>query len=121
MAENKNWIDRFLGFLLGNNGKKFEEVILDREVVGEIIQIARESHPLEFVALLEGKIKEKNFKSRWSCLFTRGNIPPGGSDENLHDAPHHRYSGIGAQPSHSQCFSFYRRPAFFLPKMACFT
>ncbi|AIS31639.1 MULTISPECIES: Mov34/MPN/PAD-1 family protein [Methanobacterium] len=59
MAENKNWIDRFLGFLLGNNGKKFEEVILDREVVGEIIQIARESHPLEFVALLEGKIKEK--------------------------------------------------------------
>ncbi|CDG65678.1 MAG: hypothetical protein PWQ15_1443 [Methanobacterium sp.] len=57
MAENKNWIDRVLGFLLGNAGKKFKEVILDQEVVGEIIQIARESHPLEFAALLEGEIK----------------------------------------------------------------
>ena len=31
---------------------------MDREVVEEIIQIARESHPFEFAALLEGKVKE---------------------------------------------------------------
>ncbi|OPX60807.1 MAG: Mov34/MPN/PAD-1 family protein [Methanobacterium sp. PtaB.Bin024] len=58
MNEKKGWVDRIIGILLGNQGKDFQEILIDREVVDEIIQIARQSHPLEFMAMLEGKIHE---------------------------------------------------------------
>jgi hypothetical protein len=49
-------MDRLIGLFLGNQDKNFQEILMDREVVEEIIQIARESHPFEFAALLEGKV-----------------------------------------------------------------
>lgn len=58
MNEKKGWVDRIMGFFLGNRDKDFQEILIDREVVEEIIQIARQSHPLEFMAMLEGKIRE---------------------------------------------------------------
>jgi len=45
-----------IGIFLGNQDKKFHEITIEREVVEEIIQIARQSHPLEFMAMLEGKV-----------------------------------------------------------------
>ncbi len=58
MEEKNNWLDKLMGFFLGNQDKKFHEIILNRDVVEEIIQIARQSHPLEFMAMLEGKISK---------------------------------------------------------------
>jgi proteasome lid subunit RPN8/RPN11 len=55
MKEKRSFLDKMLGSFLGNNERSFQEIQIDREVVDEIIQIARESHPLEFVAMLEGK------------------------------------------------------------------
>lgn len=54
----KGWVDRLFGFFLGNKDKNFQEILIDREVVDEIMQIARQSHPLEFMAMLEGKISK---------------------------------------------------------------
>lgn len=58
MKKKETWMDRLIGLFLGNQDKKFQEILMDREVVEEIIQIARESHPFEFAALLEGKVKK---------------------------------------------------------------
>jgi proteasome lid subunit RPN8/RPN11 len=58
MKKKETWMDRLIGLFLGNQDKRFQEILMDREVVEEIIQIARESHPFEFAALLEGKVKE---------------------------------------------------------------
>ena len=55
MNEKKTWMNKLMGFFLGNQEKRFHEIIIEREVVEEIIQIARQSHPLEFMAMLEGK------------------------------------------------------------------
>lgn len=58
MKKKETWMDRLIGLFLGNNDKRFREILMEREVVEEIVQIARESHPFEFAALLEGKVKE---------------------------------------------------------------
>lgn len=58
MKKKETWMDRLIGLFLGNQDKRFQEILMDREVVEDIIQIARESHPFEFAALLEGKVKE---------------------------------------------------------------
>lgn len=58
MNKKESWVDRLIGIFLGNQDKNFQEILIDREVVDEIIQIARESHPLEFMAMLEGKISK---------------------------------------------------------------
>ncbi len=50
-----------LSKLLGNN-KQFDEVQIDTQVVNQIVKIARESDPEEYVALLSGKIDNKILK-----------------------------------------------------------
>ncbi|WP_286243061.1 Mov34/MPN/PAD-1 family protein [Methanobacterium ferruginis] len=57
MNQRKSWMDKVMETILGNKDKNFQEILIERDVVDEIIQIARQSHPLEFVAMLEGKIK----------------------------------------------------------------
>ncbi len=56
MNEKNSFINKLIGMFLGNQGKEFHEIIIERDVVEEIIQIARQSHPLEFMAMLEGKV-----------------------------------------------------------------
>lgn len=55
-------LNNLLGKLLGTSKYKFEEVHVDSEVIDEIINIAKESYPNEFMALLEGKIEENVLK-----------------------------------------------------------
>ena len=62
MSEKESWMDKLMGTILGNRDKKFHEISIDREVVQEIIQIAHQSHPFEFAALLEGKVKDDTLK-----------------------------------------------------------
>jgi len=55
-------LNNILGKLLGTSKFQFEEVHVDKEVIDEITNIAKEAHPNEFMALLEGKIEEKVLK-----------------------------------------------------------
>jgi len=61
MNKKKSWFDKLAGQLLGAD-KKFHEIHMEREVLDGIMDIAQESHPREFVALLEGKIKDDILK-----------------------------------------------------------
>jgi len=56
--EKQSLFQRLMSYLLGTKKKLYQEVIIDREVVDEILQIAREAYPDEFAALLEGKITD---------------------------------------------------------------
>lgn len=62
MTEQESWLDKLMGSILGNRKKRFHEIYIEKEVVEEIIQIAQQSHPFEFAALLEGKIKDDTLK-----------------------------------------------------------
>jgi proteasome lid subunit RPN8/RPN11 len=55
-------LNNLFGKLLGTSKFQFEEVHVDREVIDEITNIAKESYPKEFMALLEGKIEDKVLK-----------------------------------------------------------
>ena len=50
-----------LSKLLGND-KTFDEVQIDKRVIEEVVKIAREADPKEYVALLSGKINKKILK-----------------------------------------------------------
>ncbi|HML06300.1 MAG TPA: Mov34/MPN/PAD-1 family protein [Methanobacterium sp.] len=43
--------------IFGTSREEIEEVQIDREIIEEIMNIAKESYPNEFMALLEGKIE----------------------------------------------------------------
>lgn len=51
-------LNNILGKILGISRQEIDEVQIDREVIEEIINIAKEAYPNEFMALLEGKIHE---------------------------------------------------------------
>jgi proteasome lid subunit RPN8/RPN11 len=50
-------LNDILGKILGTSKHEIKEVHVDREVIEEIMDIAKESYPDEFMALLEGKIE----------------------------------------------------------------
>ena len=51
-------LNNILGKILGTDKLQFEEVHIDEEVIDDIINIAKESYPNEFVALLEGRVED---------------------------------------------------------------
>jgi proteasome lid subunit RPN8/RPN11 len=57
--KEQSLFERVMCYLLGTDKKIFQEVLIDREVLDEMLQIAQKSHPHEFVALLQGKVKER--------------------------------------------------------------
>lgn len=54
-------LNNILTKILGND-KKIDEVQIDQKVISEIIDIAREADPHEYVALLSGKIEDNILK-----------------------------------------------------------
>jgi proteasome lid subunit RPN8/RPN11 len=62
MKERKGWINRIIGTFLGNIESGFQEIHIDHELLEEIIQIAKESHPHEFMAMLQGKVHKEVLK-----------------------------------------------------------
>ncbi|MGF7119400.1 Mov34/MPN/PAD-1 family protein [Methanobacterium oryzae] len=55
-------LNNLLGKILGTSKLEFDEIHVEGEVIDEIINIAKESHPNEFIALLEGKVKDRILK-----------------------------------------------------------
>jgi hypothetical protein len=48
--------------MLGLGKKKFTEIHIDHELVEEIEDIAKESYPMEFSAMLQGKVENSILK-----------------------------------------------------------
>ena len=61
-ANSPGILNKLFSHLLGNDKRNFQEVQIDENIIEEIINIAKESHPNEFAALLEGKIKDHVLK-----------------------------------------------------------
>jgi proteasome lid subunit RPN8/RPN11 len=51
----KNWLKRFFEL----DRYDFERVIIDREVIDNIVELAKQTYPKEFIAFLEGKTRKK--------------------------------------------------------------
>ena len=86
MNKKNGWINKLMGILLGNQDKKFHEIVIEREVIEEIIQISRESHPLEFMAMLEGKISDEILRID-GLVFLPGETSNQGAVMNLFMVP----------------------------------
>ena len=55
-------LKNILGKILGIPSEEIEEIQVKEEIIDEIINIAKESYPNEFMALLEGQIKGNMLK-----------------------------------------------------------
>lgn len=121
MKEKESWMDRLMGFFLGNQSKKFNEILLDGEVAEEIIQIARQAHPFEFVAMLEGKIKDETLKID-GLVFSAGETSHQGAVINTFMIPIstgtvgsvHSHPGPNASPSTADLQMFAKNGYFHL-------
>jgi len=121
MTEKETWMDKIIGHVLGNKDKNFQEILIDREVVEEIIQIARKAHPFEFVAMLEGKIKDETLKID-GLVFSAGETSNQGAVINTFMIPIstgtvgsvHSHPGPSASPSTADLQMFAKNGYFHL-------
>jgi proteasome lid subunit RPN8/RPN11 len=121
MTGKKTWMDKIIGQILGNKDKNFHEIIIDREIVEEIIHIARKAHPFEFVAMLDGKIKDKTLKID-GLVFSSGETSNQGAVINTFMIPLstgtvgsvHSHPGPSAAPSTADLQMFAKNGYFHL-------
>ncbi len=114
-------LDRLLSFIFGNNKQKFSEVQLDQEVVDEIIQISQKTAPLEFVALLAGKIRNEVLHID-GLIFLPGETSNEGAVMKIFMLPPmsgavgsvHSHPGFSAHPSGADLIFFSKNGFFHL-------
>lgn len=119
--EKPSLFQKLMNYILGTNKKIFEEVHLDREVLDEIMQIAQNSYPQEFVAMLQGKIKE-NVLHIDGLLFLPGETSDQGAVMNLFMMPLidegigsvHSHPGYDANPSGADLHFFSKNGLFHM-------
>jgi len=119
--EKQGLLDRFLSYILGTNKKMFEEVQIDREVVEEILQIARESYPNEFVAMLQGKVTDGVLHID-GLLFLPGETSNQGAVMNVFMMPLidegigsvHSHPGYNGSPSSADLHFFSKNGLFHM-------
>ncbi|GAB4314383.1 MAG: Mov34/MPN/PAD-1 family protein [Methanobacteriaceae archaeon] len=117
--KKKSKIDNFLSRIFGADKKRFEQVQIDREVIEEIINIARQSYPHEFVALLQGKISNHTLKID-GLIFVPGSTSEEGAVMQLFMMPLtsdavgsvHSHPGYSAGPSQAD-LQFFAKKGFF--------
>ena len=110
---------RLMSYLLGTDKKMFHEVHIDREVVDEILQIARNSYPNEFVAMLQGKVTDHVLLID-GLLFLPGETSDKGAVMNLFMMPLidegigsvHSHPGYDASPSGADLHFFSKNGLF---------
>ncbi|WJI09846.1 hypothetical protein FGU46_06945 [Methanobacterium sp. CWC-01] len=119
--DNPGILDKFIGYLLGNDKRDFQEVHIDAGIIDEIISIARESHPNEFAALLEGKIKVNTLKIQ-GLVFLPGETSNQGAVMQTFMKPLitgtigsvHSHPGYNASPSKADLYFFSKNGLFHL-------
>ncbi len=110
-----------MSYLLGTDKKLYREVHIDREVVEEILQIARESYPNEFAAILGGKVKNGILHID-GLLFLPGETSDKGAVMNIFMMPLvdegvgsvHSHPGYNGSPSSADLHFFSKNGLFHL-------
>ncbi len=118
MKKNSKF-DNFLSRIFGVDKKRFEQVQIDREVIEEIISIARQSYPHEFVALLQGKVSDLTLKID-GLIFVPGSTSEEGAVMQLFMMPLtsdavgsvHSHPSYSARPSTAD-LQFFAKKGFF--------
>jgi proteasome lid subunit RPN8/RPN11 len=117
----KGKLDKLMGYILGTDKKLFHEVHIDQEVVDEIIGIAREAYPNEFVAMLQGKIKNQILHID-GLIFLPGETSNQGAVMKVFMMPLiddivgsvHSHPGYNASPSNADRYFFSKNGFFHL-------
>jgi proteasome lid subunit RPN8/RPN11 len=112
-------LDDLFGRFLGTSKLAFSEVQIDKEVIEEIIQIARKSHPSEFVALLQGKVENHILRIE-GLIFLPGETSNEGGVMKIFMMPLitdsvgsvHSHPGYNANPSKAD-LRFFAKNGFF--------
>lgn len=105
--------------MFGFGKKKFEEVQIDRELVEEIMDIAKESFPNEFSAMLQGKV-ENNILKIDGLIFLPGAASESGAVMDIFMMPMlsdtvgsvHSHPGYSADPSTAD-LQFFAKKGYF--------
>ena len=107
--------------MFGLGKKTFTEVHVDHELIEEIMDIAKEAYPNEFVALLEGKIKEEILHIT-GLIFLPGETSNQGAVMKVFMMPLvddavgsvHSHPGYNANPSNADLYFFSKNGVFHL-------
>lgn len=114
-------LDNFFSHLLGNDKQKYEEVNIDSEVLDEIMEISKEAYPNEFVALLQGKIKDSVLHID-GLIFLPGETSSEGAVMKIFMLPPmsgsigsvHSHPGYSNQPSQADYHFFAKNGLFHM-------
>ena len=107
--------------MFGLGKKKFTEINVDRELIEEIIDIAKESYPNEFSAMLHGKVKNSILEID-ELIFLPGAASESGAVMEIFMMPMlsdsvgsvHSHPGYSAQPSDADLLFFAKRGYFHM-------
>lgn len=107
--------------MFGLGKKKFTEVHVDHELIEEIIDIAKESYPNEFSAMLQGKVKDEVLKID-ELIFLPGAASESGAVMEIFMMPMlsddvgsvHSHPGYSAEPSGADLQFFAKRGYFHM-------
>ncbi len=119
--KKQDLFQRLMSYLLGTDKKIFHEVCIDQEVLDEMLQIAQESYPNEFVAMLQGEVKEDVLHIH-GLLFLPGETSDSGAVVNLFMMPLvdesigsvHSHPGYDGSPSDADLHFFSKNGLFHL-------
>lgn len=107
--------------MFGLGKKKFTEVQVDHELVEEIIDIAKESYPNEFSAMLHGKVVDEILKID-ELIFLPGAASESGAVMEIFMLPMlsddvgsvHSHPGYSAEPSGADLQFFAKKGMFHM-------
>jgi proteasome lid subunit RPN8/RPN11 len=107
--------------MFGLGKKKYSEVHVDRELVEEIIDIAKESYPNEFSAMLHGLVEDDVLKID-ELIFLPGAASESGAVMEIFMMPMlsddvgsvHSHPGYSAEPSGADLQFFAKRGTFHM-------
>ena len=105
--------------MFGLGKKKFTEINIDKELVEEIIDIAKESYPIEFSAMLQGKVEDNILKIE-GLIFLPGAASESGAVMEIFMMPMlsdavgsvHSHPGYSTHPSDADLQFFAKRGYF---------
>lgn len=114
-------LNNILGKILGTDKLQFENVHIEEEVIDEIINIAKESYPNEFVALLEGRVEDETLQIS-GLIFLPSDVSNEGAVMQIFMQPLtvnsvgsvHSHPGYSASPSEADLNFFASKGVFHM-------
>lgn len=111
----------FLTNLLGNDKLYFKEIHVNEDVIEEIINFALNAYPVEFVALLEGEVKNE-ILNVYGLIFLPGHASNEGASIDTWMLPNgykkigsvHSHPGFSNEPSEADYLMFSKEGIFHM-------